>query len=837
MKIDLRGWELIVVAVAWLAGILLNSWLALPALPLLIVASSVLIGLPLAWRDRQGRLAFLFILWLVLGAWRYSIASPAGDPHALPAFIGKGKVDIRGVVADEPTLEARSRLLLIDASSISTDGGTSWQDAHGQLEAQMLGGEIDNPYGPNYGDSVELQGKLQPPPPHSTPEVLASMPFPRISVSSAGGNPVLVALFQLRLRLATIILQALPQPEAALMLAILLGMHTPALKPLISAFNETGTAHISAASGFKVTIVAGIVTTCTRWLYEKRKQPAIRLLPAEKSRGQWRRWVATGTTIGSIGIYTILCGASPAALRAGIMGALLVVAPRLGRVYNIYTALAATAIVMSVFDPFVLWDAGFQLSFLGTLGIVLLTPLFQYLLKPLERLPLGYYIAEISAVTLAAQAATLPITALTFNQISFIAPVVNILTVPVLAPTIFLGFLLCAAGSLYLPLAIFCGWVARPLLWYTLNIITWCSELPWAFITVNNPSAGLACCYYGILALVISIIFYKWPAVNPLNNPAGHTLPYTAHTPSLRSRRRWRMMQLGAALLVILATGATALASRPDGRLTISFLSVGPAGQPPQGEAILIHTPDGKYALIDGGMDATSLDLELDSRLPSWQRSLDVVMLTSPRTDHLAGLQDVVTRYQIGEVLDAGVLHPGTNYALWRRMINENGIHYVQVRQGMTVSIGMEVALQVLWPPSQLHKGSSEELDNGLIVRLLAPGLRLLLLGAASMSKFALSGIVNSISSSYLQADIVQLVAEAGKNFPSELSAVLQAAHPSVLVITPAALTPKQRKAHMTSIVSTLPQALASPSWQVVQTAQAGTLEITGSNQGWTMNV
>ena len=99
-------------------------------------------------------------------------------------------------------------------------------------------------------------------------------------------------------------------------------------------------------------------------------------------------------------------------------------------------------------------------------------------------------------------------------------------------------------------------------------------------------------------------------------------------------------------------------AARPDGRLTVSFLNVGPANQAPQGEAILIHTPDGKNALIDGGIDATSLGQQLDSRLPSWQRSLDMVILTSPKSDHLGGLQDVVSRYQIGEVADYKALHP-----------------------------------------------------------------------------------------------------------------------------------------------------------------------------------
>ena len=287
---------------------------------------------------------------------------------------------------------------------------------------------------------------------------------------------------------------------------------------------------------------------------------------------------------------------------------------------------------MSLFDPFVLWDAGFQLSFLGTLGIVLFTPLFQLLLQLFERLPFGHYIAEIIAVTLAAQITTLPLIALGFNQISFIAPIANILTVPLLGTLIFIGILMCGASMLFAPLGILCGWVAWPILWYMSHIVTWCAEIPGAYRPVSNLNSELVCCYYALLSLQRSGVFYKWLAKKL--PPHGH-----ATALPMLSRRTWRILQLSAAVFVILATGATVLAARPGGQLTITFLNVAPANQSPQGEAILLSTADGKTAVIDGGLDATSLGQELDSRLPAWQRSLDFVILTSPKSDHLDGLQ------------------------------------------------------------------------------------------------------------------------------------------------------------------------------------------------------
>jgi ComEC/Rec2-related protein len=728
-------------------------------------------------------------------------------------------------VADEPKLHGQLRLLLVDVSAVSKDAGNSWQDVHGQMEVQTLGTLIEDPYRANYGDNVELQGRLQSPTLHSAPGIFAIMAFPRISVHGANGNPVFAALYRLRLWLAGIIAQVLPQPEAALLTAIVLGLQTSAIKPLIDAFNHTGTAHLIVPSGFKVTILAGLVASSMRWLYDKKERGQIAtLLPAQRKKGRWRRWTATAVVLASIAAYTILSGAGPAALRAGIMGMLLVVAPRLDRIYNIYTALALAALLMTLLDPFSVWNAGFQLSLLGTLGISLLTPLFQRPLRQLEHLPLGHHAAELIAVTLAAQVATLPIFALDFKQISFIAPLANAFTVPLLGVLILLGMAICGIGLLSTLLALVCGWIAWPLLWYTDHIITWCSAIPGAYMQVGSVDNVLSWAYYGLLVLLTGTVANKWP---------GQLQRQLMNAPPLPSRRTWRVIQFGAALAMVLATGTMALAAQPSGRLTITFLSLASNGQAPQGEAILVSTADGKTILIDGGLDATPLGEELDSRLPFWQRSLDLVVLTSPRRDHLGGLQDIVSRYQVGEVVDAGMLHPNTAYALWRRTIEQRGLRYMQVRQGAALMVGRQFMLQALWPLSPLHKGSNEERDNALALRLVAPGVRMLLLGDTAESKFALAGLVAGIDQRYLQGDIVQITGEVGKDFPTELGSVLQAAHPSQLVITPGELTTKQRKAGVTPIVPPSALVFGGSSMQVIQTAQVGAIEVDASDTGW----
>ena len=856
---DWHGYALVAIAVAWLVGIWLASWLvqdtsmlAMQYIPIfnfsipfnVAFAGTGIFGLLVIvfYQDRQMRFILLLVLCACLGALRYSLVWPSNNPHSITAFISPNSLEVLGSVVDEPLVEVRTRLMLIEASAVSTDGGNSWQEADGKIEVLTLDTALEDPYGANYGDNVELQGKLQRPSPlHSMciedaaetsgyPDIFASMLFPHVSVTGPGGNSVLVFLYHLRATFATIIERALPQPAAALLIAIVLGLSTPALVPLKCAFSLTGTIHLIVPSGFKVTILAGLAASGTKIFYKKRD---VRLLPSERLRDR-RPWLTTSFVILSIVVYTILSGSGPAAIRAGIMGILMVLAPRLGRAYNVYTALAVAALGMSYANPFVLWDVGFQLSFFGTLGIVGLTPCGMYLLRSFTRLPFGHVGAEITVVTLAAQIATWPIVAITFQQVSFISPLANLLTVPLLGVLVMLGILICATGLVWASLAWFCGLVAWPILWYTYTIVLWCAQ-SWAYEPLpNGLDPWIVWAYYLLLALLVIMLYRRWPALSADSSThAGSEMA----SPLARGfpRSIWRLVLLGAAILIIVGTGMIKLLmTQPNGLLTVTFLSVGPAGQPPQGEAILVRTPEGKTMLIDGGMDATSLLLALSSQLPSWQRSLDIVLLTCPRQDHLAGLQDIVASYTIREVIDAGMLHPHTTYARWRRTISERNLPYTQVAQGETLALGATTKLQVLWPTSPLHAGSDEVRDNGLILQLIAPGLRMLLLGASAQSDYALAGLMGSLDANALRSDMVQMIGEAGKPLSQTLVDVLQRAQPSLLIVSPAELSATQRKAHSSPSIA-LPGVIAAI--QTFQTAQKGTLEVTSDGLSWSASV
>lgn len=815
-SLHLHGSVLVVLVAGWLAGILLSSWLVLPQMYWLIAAGLSLLTSGIFWQRPAGRLCALICFCLCLGAWRYTTVVPSNDPLAIFHLRGTGKLMLQGNIADEPRLEQHSTLLVVTVQSVSHDQGTTWQEAHGTISAQILGATFDDAYGPRYGDTIQLTGQLTAPPSYSTPDVQASMAFPQLLIISRGGNLLLVMLYQFRTTLAGILIQALPQPFAAVLIAIFLSLRTSALKPLLDFFNVTGTAHLIAPSGFKVTVLAGLITRGARWLQPKYDAQQWQLLPRERRQGNWRRWLHASLIILGIAVYTCLSGSGPAALRAGIMGCLLVLAPRLQRIYNVYNALAFTALIMSVLDPFILWDIGFLLSFCGTTGIVLFTSFFQHSLRLLERLPLGKQIAEIIAVTLAAQVATLPIFATSFQLISFIAPITNILTVPLLGLLLSLGMLISFSGLLWMPLALICGWLAWPLLWYITTAITWCAHLPGAYITVTNWAPLIAWGYYGLLAWVAMFL-----AVHQQTKAVSH---HQQATPFL-SRPLQRTLQYSLAFLLLISTGIMAQVTQATGHLTMIWLT---SGQPNQGQALLLQTTQGQTALFDEGADSSTLAQTLDAHLPFWQRSLSLVVLTDTSSANLSGLQDVISRYSVAQVVDAGMLHPSVAYGRWRSTLNARHIAYTQVRQGANIMLNNQVTLQVLWPPAQLHKSSDETRDNALIVRLLAPGHSLLSLNSTSLSTYALSMLLESIAPTYLQAQVVQLSGTAGKTFSSALTTVLTLAHPTRLVLTTIPATKSKQTAPA--------PALPSGPWQAFDVGKSGPLEMSADEQGWNID-
>lgn len=575
-----------------------------------------------------------------------------------------------------------------------------------------------------------------------------------------------------------------------------------------------GQNHLVVPAGLKVSTLAEIASYSVRLL------------------GRWPRTLAA---LAAVGLYAALGGGGPAAIRAAIMGALLALAPALGRAYNVFTALALAALAMTALEPAVIYDAGFQLTVLATFGLPLLVPPQRRRLAAwLRWMPAGGAIAELLAVTIAAQIATLPVLALTFQVISLVAPLANVLTVPLLAPLLVLGGLLalCAmvGGVLAIP-TLALGWVVWPLLWFVDAVIGLCAALPAAALAVPNVPGALAWAYYAVLGGGL-----RWlaPWQRRRRGTSGPAVsPLAAHSAAGGHVRLSRRPLAGVLLVALLASCGAAAPALARGTAHLEFLAVGTGG-----EAMLLRLPSGATALINGGADGPALESLLAGKLPWWRRSLDLAVLTDPRPGDALGLEDAAAHFSLARAVDAGMAHPSAGYVAWLDAARRAGAIHTQVRAGDMFALdGAGAELRVLSPPRALYpanQGATTTSDD-LILRLEMPGLRALLLGAAD--DYALDALAGS--GEPLSADVVEVALPVGSelDLAGPLGAVLALAHPKVVVICPSPVS-ASAAAH---------GAAGSDLWQldsatatrlaatIYRTDRDGTISLTGEAGGWSV--
>ena len=682
---------LIRVGLAWLAGLALARWLNLPW-PVVALVLPLAIGVLLLYRRQpQARWSAILTLALAAGALRFVLSQPTFDKTDIAFYNDTPTpVTITGVVADEPDPRDTYTNLPLRVETLQINGDRR------PVEGVVL---VRAPRYPeyDYGDRLAVTGRLETPPvfeDFSYKDYLARFGIysllwrPRLErLNTNQGNPFWTVLLAFKKRVAQTITHILADPYAGLLNGILLGIQSNIACALYEQFNLSGTSHIIVISGSNIALVAGVLLVVGRRLLGQRLAPPVAML--------------------GIVLYTLLVGADASVSRAAVMGLVWVGSIWLGRPGLALNSLVFSALVLTLINPLFLWDAGFQLSFVATLGLIVLAPvlkraIFGLLQRWLKTDRLGLVMAllgELVIITLAAQIITAPLIVYHFGRLSLVSLVSNFLILSVQPPIMLLGGLAALAGLVWLPAGQALGWaVWLPLAW-SVQVVEWTSRLPYASLNLGRLPFWLLVLVYTALGVGI-----WW---------ANHLTATTKTGPA------WRLPQLGsvatrlwlgsAAVVALLAW--LAVWSLPDGRLHVAFLDVG------QGDAVLITLPDGRQMLIDGGPAATELNWRLGQQMPFWDRSLDVVVNTHPDADHLAGLVSLFDRYHLEQVLVSDVEAKSEFYAEWQRRLAEAHLKPVVGQAGMQLAWGNGVTATVLSPgPTLGHLNGVN--NHSLVLRL-----------------------------------------------------------------------------------------------------------------------
>jgi competence protein ComEC len=591
---------LIYLSGAWLAGIYLGSKLALP-LALIFTGLTPLILL--FFFRKKHKVIILTAVCLIAffgGAFCYQASLPPNDESHIRFYNGQ-EVEIKGMVNADPEIRDRSTHIHLSTSEIN--GGKVSGDALLFVPSYP---EYD------YGDVLLVRGKLETPPQLDDFDykgylknqgIYSTMLYPDIEILETGwGLKPMAWVYSLRNSLSQSIAQIMPEPQASLAQGIVLGIRYNIPQPIKDDFAGTGTAHLLAISGLHLSIMAGILLSIGLRLFGKRRYIYI--------------WLALGV----IWLYALITGLNPPVVRGAIMASLFLSAELLGRQRTAVTSLAFAAAVMVGIQPNILWDAAFQLSFLGMAGLIFIAPPLMSLGKKIDEVTIGEegtgaslatIVTDSFSVTLAATIAVWPVVAHYFGIVSFAGPLATFLALPALPALIVLGGVGGIIGLAFLPIAQGIGWLAWLFASYMLLIVRGVASLDISAVEVGAVNTSLIVSYYAVLAAVV------WLAGNRrlLPQVANWLKEGASRSTDLVSRLPLRWVVPPLLILAILAS--TAAATMPDDKLRVSFLDVG------QGEAILIQKGS-QQVLVDGGPSPQALALELGERMPFWDRTIEL---------------------------------------------------------------------------------------------------------------------------------------------------------------------------------------------------------------------
>ena len=652
---------------------------------------------------------------VALGAWRgTALALPSG-PGSLASLVGRGELRIVGAVVDDPRPRGSTQQVVLEDLIVSRPAGGRTRVA-GKLMATL---PRSIPLA--VGNRVAFVAAIEAPAAFDGfdyPAYLARLGIGGLVrvrqasvVDELSPNAPSAVTASLRRWLLDGLNEMVPEPEAALGAGILLGVRTSIAPEVANAFAIAGLTHVVAISGWNIAIVAAIVGSLFR--------------PLERRRGG--RWLAPLGAGMAIGGYVLLTGASPSVVRAALMAGAMMVARLGGSRAHAASALGAAALAMLIAAPSVLWDVGFQLSGLATAGLIMFGASIEGRLAGWPA-----WLREPVALTLAAQLTTLPVVLGSFGRLSLIAPLANVLVVP-LVPMV---MLLCAiaaplgalVASLQMPLlGDAARWAVGGFAWLLLRsmivIGQAAASIPYAALPVTAPG-WLALAWYPGLA-----IGWKRMADRAGREPAADAhaglrrLSVAHRRPSAVARigellRTIARPAVGIAAVALLLAVLT-VATRADGRMHMVALDVG------QGDAILVTAPSGAVMLIDGGPDPDLLLRRLGEWLPWWQRHIDVMILTHPHEDHVAGLVAALERYRVSLILDTGRDYANPTYPRFLRLAHdEPGARFVAARAGQRIRLDGVTTLTLLYPTAADVSAPLPEgdINNASAVGLLRSG-------------------------------------------------------------------------------------------------------------------
>ncbi len=490
----MSAWIFYATAIGFATGVYVRSvWELGWVIPIVLsVVGGVLVGvLRVTARERHPRLIVLSILCITgaLGIMRVEVATWGRSDVQFEERLNQNVV-LEGVIVEEVDERANTAQLTVHVDSIDKK--------HVDRRVLVISDRFPTFA---YGDRVRVEATLTLPEAFETtlgrmfdyPGYLSARGIRYIAtrahvrmLNEGNGYVVVASLLAVKHAFMHQVEILLPEPQAGLAEGLVLGVKRALGADLEQAFRVAGVIHIIVLSGYNVTIVVEAV---------------MRLLAFLRPR---MRAICGGLAIVA---FALIAGFSATVVRASLMAVFVLIARVSGRQYHIARALVFTGLCMIVMNPALLvFDPGFQLSFLATLGLVVVAPLLE---TRLWRVPTRFHIREVMTSTIATQVLVLPLLLYSTGLFSVMALFVNMLILPIVPLTMLCIFIAGMLGFLGQLVALPLAFLAYALLNYIISVVLYAEALPFASVNVPLFPFWLVGLCYAVLTIVLWRVYRK----------------------------------------------------------------------------------------------------------------------------------------------------------------------------------------------------------------------------------------------------------------------------------------------------------------------------------------
>ena len=512
----------------------------------------------------------------------------------------------------------------------------------------------------------------------------------------------------------------LTDEEGNLLLAILLGDKDKLSEDIQESFKTSNLSHMLAVSRAHVSyIILGLTYVLQNSIIGKKNEKIVCII--------------------FLLFFMAITNFTPSVTRACIMAVLTLFSGIIYRKSDVYTNISVAALITLIFNPYNLLDLGFQLSYGGTIGIIIFIKRIQ---EKKSNSKVINYIKQMALVSIYANIIIIPIMMYHFNTVSFTFIISNIMASPILGIIVITGFLFIIASITVKPLTRLIAIFIKPILSILIKISQICSKLPFSNILVVTPYMFNVISYYAIILYCIK---------SKKNNKC----------------------KIIICLLIVLILINFIIYIFPQ-KLRIFFIDVG------QGDSTLIITPDKKTVLIDGG-GSDSFDVGEKVLLPYLLDrrilKIDYVLISHFDTDHCGGILTIMEKVKVKNIIISEQAEHSENYERFKKLMIHKKIRLIEVKKGDKIKIGRYSEFKILFPTSRLLSENPLN-NNSIVAQFNYNNFKMLFTG--DIEKLAEQQILKA-EKAEIRADILKVAHHGSKT--SSIPEFIKAVKPKIALI------------------------------------------------------